>query len=102
MYGLYQIVKNNKGTLTITSGRSSLMMKGEGEIQKFDHIPYIDNTHRCTTVDGVKLTVICNFADHEVECPLLSNDAEILISNYEDRAQSVLRPFEAVVYETVL
>lgn len=51
MYGLYQIVKNNKGTLTITSGRSSLMMKGEGEIQKFDHIPYIDNTHRCTTVD---------------------------------------------------
>lgn len=51
MYGLYQIVKNNKGTLTITSGRSSLMMKGEGEIQKFDHIPYIDNTHRSTTVD---------------------------------------------------
>ena len=53
------------------------------------------------TLDGVKLTVICNFADHEVECPLLSNDAEILISNYQDRAQSVLRPFEAVVYETV-
>ncbi len=54
------------------------------------------------TLDGVRLTVICNFADHEVECPLLSNDAEILISNYQDRAQSVLRPFEAVVYETVL
>ena len=53
------------------------------------------------TPDGVKLTVICNFADHKVECPLLSKDAEILISNYKDRAQSVLRPFEAVVYKTV-
>ena len=54
------------------------------------------------TLDGVRLTVICNFADHEVGCPLLSNDAEILISNYQDRAQNVLRPFEAVVYETVV
>lgn len=53
------------------------------------------------TLDGVKLTVICNFADHEVECPLLSKDTEILISNYKDRAQSVLRPFETVVYKTV-
>lgn len=52
------------------------------------------------TLNGVKLTVICNFADYEVGCPLLSNDAEILISNYQDRVQSVLRPFEAVVYET--
>lgn len=51
MYGLYQIVKNNKGTLTITSGKSSLMMKGEGEIQKFNRIPCIDNVHRSTTVD---------------------------------------------------
>ena len=51
MYGLYQIVKNNKGTLTITSGRSSLMLKGTGEIQKFDNIPYINSDHRCTTVD---------------------------------------------------
>lgn len=51
MYGLYQIVRKNKGTLTITSGKSSLMMKGEGEIQKFFHIPYIDYDHRSTTVD---------------------------------------------------
>ena len=54
------------------------------------------------TLDGVKLTVICNFADHEVECPLLSDNAGILISNYEDRARGVLRPFEAVVYEAVI
>ena len=54
------------------------------------------------TLNGVKLTVICSFADYEVGCPLLSNDAEILISNYQDRAQSVLRPFETVVYETVV
>ena len=53
------------------------------------------------TLDGVRLTVICNFTDHGTECPLLSEDAEILISNYQDRARSVLRPFEAVVYETV-
>lgn len=51
MYGLYQIVKNNKGTLTITSGHSSLMMKGEGEIRKFSDIPHINNSHRSTTVD---------------------------------------------------
>lgn len=51
MYGLYQIVRNNKGTLTITSGSSSLMLKGTGEILKFDHIPYIDNSHRSTIVD---------------------------------------------------
>lgn len=51
MYGLYQIVKNNKGTLTITSGHTSLMMKGEGEIRKFSDIPCIDNNHRSTTVD---------------------------------------------------
>ena len=54
------------------------------------------------TLDGVKLTVICNFADHEVECPLLSDNAGILISNYEDRARGALRPFEAVVYEAVI
>ena len=54
------------------------------------------------TLNGVKLTVICSFADYEVGCPLLSNDAEILMSNYQDRAQNVLRPFEAVVYETVV
>lgn len=51
MYGLYQIVKNNKGTLTITSGHSSLMMKGQGEINKFTNIPFIDPKHRSTTVD---------------------------------------------------
>ena len=51
MYGLYQIVRNNKGRLTITSGKSSLMMKGEGEIQKFVDIPCIDINHRSTTVD---------------------------------------------------
>lgn len=51
MYGLYQIVKSNQGTLTLTSGKSSLMMKGKGEIQKFYMIPYIDDTHRSTTVD---------------------------------------------------
>ena len=51
MYGLYQIVRHNKGRLTITSGKSSLMMKGDGEIQKFDDIPCIDNNHCSTTVD---------------------------------------------------
>lgn len=51
MYGLYQIVKNNKGTLTLTSGKSSLMMNGKGEIKKYDRIPCIDNVHRSTTVD---------------------------------------------------
>lgn len=51
MFGLYQIVKHNKGLLRITSGRSSLMMKGEGEIQKYEHAHYVDDSHRSTTVD---------------------------------------------------
>lgn len=51
MYGLYQIVSHNKGRLTITSGNSSLMLKGEGAIQKYEKIPCIDDYHRSTIVD---------------------------------------------------
>lgn len=51
MYGLYQVVRHNKGRLTITSGNSSLMMNGQGVIQKFCYIPYIDDNHRSTIVD---------------------------------------------------
>ena len=51
LYGLYQIVKNNMGRLTITSGHSSLMMDGTGEIKHFDHLPYIDDDHCGTLVD---------------------------------------------------
>jgi len=46
-----------------------------------------------------KLTVICNFSGEAVSCDLLSNTADILISNYKDREQEKLRPYEAVVYK---
>ena len=50
-------------------------------------------------LDGVKLTVVCNFTTQETPCGLVSETASILISNYQDRASGILRPYEAVVYE---
>lgn len=51
LYGLYQIVHDNKGSLSITSGASSLMLLKSGELQKYEHIPFIDYDSRATTVD---------------------------------------------------
>lgn len=53
---------------------------------------------RC--LEGVKLTIICNFTDQYISCDLLSDAALILLSNYDDRDGSKLRPYEAVVYKT--
>lgn len=52
------------------------------------------------TLDGTKITVICNFTDKEVKCEQVSDVMPVLISNYKDRLPGVLRPFETVVYQS--
>ena len=51
LFGLYQIVHENQGRLTITSGASSIMIQKDGEIGKFEFIPFIDFNHKGTIVD---------------------------------------------------
>lgn len=50
LYGLYQIVNENGGKLTITSGKSSIMLKN-GTLEKFDSGALIANNHAGTIVD---------------------------------------------------
>ncbi len=42
--------------------------------------------------------VLCNFTDKSIpfRCPI--NDSDILISNYYDKDDDILRPYEAVIY----
>lgn len=51
LFGLFQIVHDNKGRLTITSGASSLMLQQNGELKKFTQIPFIGYSNRATTID---------------------------------------------------
>lgn len=51
LYGLYQIVAENNGALTITTGSSSMMLTTSGEIKKFDNLPYISKDFNSTTID---------------------------------------------------
>ena len=51
LYGLYKTVRDNGGRLSITSGNSSLMLTKEGEIIKFEHIPFISYESKGTVVD---------------------------------------------------
>ena len=51
LYGLYQIVYQNRGRLTITSGNSAIMMRNSGEIEKYEHIPFIARNHKGTIID---------------------------------------------------
>lgn len=50
LYGLYQIVNENGGKLTITSGKSSIMLKNK-ILEKFDNGALIANNHAGTIVD---------------------------------------------------
>lgn len=58
LFGLFQIVSENKGTLTITSGNSSIMLRPgfqrpENAMRKFDQIPFISSEFQSTAVDFV-------------------------------------------------
>ena len=50
LYGLFQIVNDNNGRLTISSGRSSIMLKN-GDLQKFSNNVIVYDTHFGTIVD---------------------------------------------------
>lgn len=51
LWGLYNIVKENKGKLCITSSGSALMLKNTGEVLKFDELPLLDSKVGTTSVD---------------------------------------------------
>lgn len=46
--------------------------------------------------DNKKITVICNFSDSEKNLPL--DIKEILLNNYEEYEENILKPFQAIVY----
>lgn len=50
LYGLYQIVNENGGKLTISSGKSAIMLSGKG-LQKFSNGEYASKTNPGTIVD---------------------------------------------------
>ena len=50
LFGLYQIVAENQGQLTISSGKSAIMLK-KGELKKYDKGSFIAEGHECTLVD---------------------------------------------------
>mgnify|MGYP000799384180 CR=1 FL=1 len=90
LYGLFQIVRENKGSLTITSGASSLMLPQSGELQKFGYIPFIDYEHRATTVDfqldlsrsiDIKkvLSSIGSYDGFDIRIDNMLNDSDFLV-----------------------
>lgn len=50
LFGLYQIVIENGGSLTITSGKSSVMFK-EGQMNKYSNVPVLSENYARTVVD---------------------------------------------------
>lgn len=50
LWGLHNIVRQNEGFLTITTGPGQYSFQGE-ETKTRDRVPYLDREHNCTTVD---------------------------------------------------
>lgn len=51
LFGLFQIVNENKGSLTITSGPSSIMWTNVREMKKFEFLPFISRDFNATAID---------------------------------------------------
>lgn len=51
LFGLYQIVSDNNGALTITSGPASVMWSAQKEMKKFTNLPFISKRYYATTID---------------------------------------------------
>lgn len=51
LFGLYQIVMENNGTLTITSGPASIMWTKNGQMKKFEHLPFVSPDFNATAID---------------------------------------------------
>lgn len=51
LYGLYQIIRHNEGTLTLTSSGASIMVTKTGIENKYEGIPSVSSTTPGTVVD---------------------------------------------------
>ena len=51
LFGLYQVVAENKGALSITSGAASIMWTSRQEMRKYNDLPYISGDFLATSVD---------------------------------------------------
>ncbi|RDU23190.1 glycoside hydrolase family 13 protein [Anaerosacchariphilus polymeriproducens] len=49
-----------------------------------------------------KLTVVCNFTEHHVNCDAVPEGAKVLVSNYDNSGNKLLKPYEAVVFEEII
>lgn len=96
LFGLYQIVHENKGTLTITSGRKSLVIDENGEMKHYN-VQFISPENRGTTIDfQLDLTKNIDFAqafkslggydsfDFDVRIDNMLNDDDFYVYNVMD------------------
>lgn len=51
LFGLYESVLKNSGRLSLTSGKSSIMLTEGGSINKYEHVPLLSNDAKQTIVD---------------------------------------------------
>ena len=51
LFGLYRIIQENQGSLTITSGSASIMFSQNGDSRKYEHIPFLGYDNSATIVD---------------------------------------------------
>lgn len=51
LYGLYKSVLSNNGSLSLTSGGSSIMLTDTGAINKYENLPYLSRESKQTIVD---------------------------------------------------
>ena len=51
LFGLYQVVKENKGAFTITSGKSSIMWTPQQDMKKYDNLPLLSRDFHATAID---------------------------------------------------
>ena len=51
LFGLYESVLRNSGRLSLTSGKSSIMLTDTGVINKYENVPFLSDSAKQTIVD---------------------------------------------------
>lgn len=51
LFGLYQVVKENRGAFSITSGESSIMWTPQQDMKKYGHLPLLSRDFHATSID---------------------------------------------------
>ena len=80
---------------------NAIIVYGDYELLEPEHEDlFIYQRH----LEDENLTVICNFADHEVTIPEtvqkhISKDSTILIGNYKQHTTGKMKPYEAIVWQ---